>query len=169
MVMNMNNIKLVRVDFRLIHGQVITKWRNIIAATEIVIVDNKLSQDSFLADIYVMAAPPGVDVHVLSEESFLSKLYDGYFSNGKNNVLLLFKSIGNVKKLVEREVLFSSVQIGGLGGGVNRRSVVSGISIDEQDLQDLKYIRQGGAEVYFQVTPEEVKLNLDKAIARLEG
>ncbi|MZX60615.1 PTS sugar transporter subunit IIB, partial [Klebsiella pneumoniae] len=23
----MNNIKLVRIDFRLIHGQVITKWR----------------------------------------------------------------------------------------------------------------------------------------------
>ncbi|MDQ4976588.1 PTS sugar transporter subunit IIB [Klebsiella pneumoniae] len=41
MVEIMNNIKLVRIDFRLIHGQVITKWRNIISATEIVIVDDK--------------------------------------------------------------------------------------------------------------------------------
>jgi len=165
----MNNIKLVRIDFRLIHGQVITKWRNIIAATEIVIVDDKLSKDSFLADIYVMAAPPGVAVHVLSEEAFLSGARAGDYSNGKSNVLLLFKSIGNLRHLVEQDVNFPAVQIGGLGGGVNRRSVVNGISIDDQDLQDLKFIQARGAEVYFQVTPEEVRLTLDKAITRLEG
>lgn len=52
---------------------------------------------------------------------------------------------------------------------MNRRSVVNGISIDDQDLQDLKFIQERGTEVYFQVTPEEVRLTLDKAISRLEG
>lgn len=165
----MNNIKLVRVDFRLIHGQVITKWRNIISATEIIIVDDKLSKDTFLADIYVMAAPPGVEVQVLSEAAFLTSKAAGEFRDGKSNILLLFKSIGNIRHLFEQEVVFPAVQIGGLGGGVNRRSVVNGISIDEQDLRDLKYIQSCGTDVYFQVTPEEVKLTLDKAIARLEG
>lgn len=169
MVESMNNIKLVRIDFRLIHGQVITKWRNIIAATEIVIVDDKLSKDSFLADIYVMAAPPGVKVHVLSEETFITGVRAGDYDDGKSNVLLLFKSIGNLRHLIEQDVNLPTIQIGGLGGGVNRRSVVNGISIDDQDLQDLRFIQEKGAEVYFQVTPEEVRLTLDKAIARLEG
>lgn len=165
----MNNIKLVRVDFRLIHGQVITKWRNIIAASEIIIVDDKLAKDSFLADIYVMAAPPGVDVQVLSEQQFLNALQEGYFDSGTHNTLILFKSIGNVRLLAEKDVIFPAIQIGGLGGGVNRRSVVNGISIDEQDLQDLKFISEKGSDVYFQVTPEEVKLTLTKAISRLEA
>ena len=33
----MEGIKLVRIDFRLIHGQVITKWSNKISATRIVV------------------------------------------------------------------------------------------------------------------------------------
>ncbi|CAJ0999678.1 PTS system mannose-specific EIIAB component [Sodalis praecaptivus] len=165
----MNNIKLVRVDFRLIHGQVITKWRNIISATEIIIVDDKLSKDPFLADIYVMAVPPGVDIHVMAEEQFINASQEGYFNSNKSNVLVLFKSIGNVRHLMSRDILFKEVQVGGLGGGVNRRSVVNGISIDDQDLQDLKFIQSQGTAVYFQVTPEEVKLTLDKAITRLEG
>ena len=36
----MEGIKLVRIDFRLIHGQVITKWSNKISATRIVVVND---------------------------------------------------------------------------------------------------------------------------------
>lgn len=50
----MEGIKLVRIDFRLIHGQVITKWSNKISATRIVVVNDALSKDEFMADIYVM-------------------------------------------------------------------------------------------------------------------
>ncbi|MDX4402630.1 PTS sugar transporter subunit IIB, partial [Klebsiella pneumoniae] len=99
----------------------------------------------------------------------ISGVRAGQYDNGKDNVLLLFKSIGNLRHLIEQDVNLPTVQIGGLGGGVNRRSVVNGISIDDQDLQDLKFIQERGTEVYFQVTPEEVRLTLDKAISRLEG
>ncbi|HEY0208080.1 PTS sugar transporter subunit IIB [Acerihabitans sp.] len=165
----MKNIKLVRVDFRLIHGQVITKWRNIIAATEIIIIDDKLSKDGFLSDIYVMAAPPGVKVLVLSESDYIEKATQGNFSDGKENVLILFKSIANVRRIIEKGQHFPELQIGGLGGGVNRKSVVNGISIDDQDLEDLKYLQQRNINIYFQVTPEEVRLTLGKAITKLEG
>ncbi len=165
----MQNIKLVRVDFRLIHGQVITKWRNIISATEIIIVDDKLSKDHFLSDIYVMAAPPGIKVHVLSEDDFFNKANQDVYADGKENALILFKSIANVRNTIERGIHFPEIQIGGLGGGVNRRSVVNGISIDNQDLDDLKYIQSKDVSIYFQVTPEEVKLTLEKAIAKLGG
>lgn len=40
----MEGIKLVRIDFRLIHGQVITKWSNKISATRIVVVNDALSK-----------------------------------------------------------------------------------------------------------------------------
>lgn len=40
----MAEIKLVRVDFRLIHGQVITRWLKQTNANRIVVIDNKLSK-----------------------------------------------------------------------------------------------------------------------------
>jgi len=163
----MKNIKLVRVDFRLIHGQVVTKWRNIVAAKKIIIVDDKLSVDPFLSDIYVMAAPPDVSVDVLSQSAFIDNSQTGVYDDGKTNTLVLFKSINNLRKTVDAGIKFNEVQIGGLGGGVNRKPVVNGISIDNQDLDDLKVIQENNISVYFQVTPEEAKLTLDKALAKI--
>lgn len=45
-------IGLIRVDSRLIHGQVITKWLNYSKANVIVVVDDELSKDSFMSEIY---------------------------------------------------------------------------------------------------------------------
>ncbi|GMA08813.1 PTS sugar transporter [Tetragenococcus halophilus subsp. flandriensis] len=157
----MNGLKLVRVDFRLIHGQVITKWSKLIDASTIIVVNDQLAQDEFLADIYVMAAPSGMDVQVISKEQFIQLAFDGQYELGK--ILVLFKNIEDTKYVVEKGVKFQQVQIGGLGSGNGRTSVVKGISIDQNDVNNLNFIENHGANVTFQVTPEETKLSLDKA------
>ena len=47
----MSEVVFARIDFRLIHGQVITKWIRLCDASEIVIVDDALESDSFMASI----------------------------------------------------------------------------------------------------------------------
>ncbi len=47
----MSKIVLSRVDSRLIHGQVVTKWLQQSAANEIVVVSDELEQDEFLQSI----------------------------------------------------------------------------------------------------------------------
>lgn len=163
----MNGIKMVRVDFRLIHGQVITKWKNKIDAKEIIVVNDQLANDEFMADIYIMAAPPGIKVHVVTVDQFVSDSTKGKFESG--SILVLFKNIEDVKSTVEKGIKFQSVQIGGLGSGNGRTSVVKGVSIDKVDASNLKYIEESGAEITFQVTPEEPKLSLDKAIKKIGG
>ncbi|EFQ69431.1 PTS system, IIB component [Enterococcus faecalis TX0470] len=58
----MSKIVLTRVDSRLIHGQVVTKWLQQSGANEILVVSDELEQDEFLQSIYLMAAPPGGSV-----------------------------------------------------------------------------------------------------------
>lgn len=58
----MADIQVIRADFRLIHGQVITKWIRQTPANKILIIDDVLAKDSFMSSIYVMAAPPGIEV-----------------------------------------------------------------------------------------------------------
>lgn len=60
------NIVHARVDYRLIHGQVITKWLKQCDAKRIVIIDDKLSKDEFLGSVYKMAAPTGIKVDIIS-------------------------------------------------------------------------------------------------------
>ncbi|MDT2659653.1 PTS sugar transporter subunit IIB [Enterococcus hulanensis] len=157
----MEGIQLVRVDFRLIHGQVITKWSKLTDAKSIIVVNDQLAADEFMADIYVMAAPPGMKVDVISKDQFVKDAEDGKFDSGK--ILVLFKNIEDAREVVEKGVKFKLLQVGGLGSGNGRTSVVKGISVDKTDIANLAFVQDQGAEVTFQVTPEEPKLSLEKA------
>ena len=53
----MANIKLIRIDFRLIHGQVVNKWIKITRSNKIVVIDDSLASNEFMRSVYIMAAP----------------------------------------------------------------------------------------------------------------
>ena len=57
-----------RIDYRLIHGQVITKWLKRSNADKIIVIDDELYNDPFLAEVYKMAAPSGIEVIMTSIE-----------------------------------------------------------------------------------------------------
>ena len=46
-------ISLIRIDFRLIHGQVVTKWVKQANADRIIIVNDALANDEFLGSVSV--------------------------------------------------------------------------------------------------------------------
>ena len=56
-------LKLVRIDDRLIHGQVVAVWLRTVGADRIVIVDDKTAKDDFLRDLMILAAPQGVPTY----------------------------------------------------------------------------------------------------------
>ena len=84
-------IGLIRVDSRLIHGQVITKWLNYSKANVIVVVDDELSKDSFMSEIYTASAPNGIVVEILSIDDFMKNTVTHKYSNKR--LLILLKNI----------------------------------------------------------------------------
>lgn len=162
----MYNIKLVRLDFRLIHGQVIAKWFGQIMGNEIVIIDDDLSQDSFMASIYEMSAPVDSKVHVYSVEDAVKKVEDGTFASGK--VLVLFKNVDQVFKAVEKGFKIDELQIGGLGSAPGRINVYGPITLDDHDASLLKKIADQGTNIYLQQVPEEAKMTFSKVLAKFD-
>ena len=57
-------LKLVRVDDRLIHGQVVAIWLKALNAKRIVIVDDRTARDEFLREVITLSSPPGVPVEI---------------------------------------------------------------------------------------------------------
>lgn len=162
----MYNIKLVRLDFRLIHGQVIAKWFGQIMGNEIVIIDDDLSQDSFMASIYEMTAPVDSKVHVYSVEDAVKKVEDGTFASGK--VLVLFKNVDQVFKAVEKGFKIDELQIGGLGSAPGRINVYGPITLDDHDASLLKKIADQGTNIYLQQVPEEAKMTFSKVLEKFD-
>lgn len=162
----MYNIKLVRLDFRLIHGQVIAKWFGQIMGNEIVIIDDDLSQDSFMASIYEMSTPVDSKVHVYSVEDAVKKVEDGTFASGK--VLVLFKNVDQVFKAVEKGFKIDELQIGGLGSAPGRINVYGPITLDDHDASLLKKIADQGTNIYLQQVPEEAKMTFSKVLEKFD-
>lgn len=164
----MSKIVLARVDSRLIHGQVVTKWLQQSAANEIVVVSDELEQDEFLQSIYLMAAPPGVEVIIKGTESV--KNYWANEAAAKNTkVLFLVPDLVTLKEMVEAGVVTEAIQVGGLGGGPSRKNVVKNINLSEEDVEILEGLLTKEMDVYFQAIPEETPVPIQKLIEKYKS
>lgn len=159
------SIELTRVDFRLIHGQVITRWLTQCQITEIVTIDTALSKDAFMQEVFKMAAPKGVKITIVDIEKAVELQKNGAFE--KNRVMLLFKGVDELSKAVAAGLKLEKVQIGGLGGGPGRKAVNNAITLDRKDADTLLDLEKKSVEIYFQTTPDYPSETLQKAVSKL--
>lgn len=160
----MLNITFARVDHRLIHGQVITKWSKIAAAQKILIVDDVLAQDSFMVDIYKMAAPSGIDVDIKSAEDVAAAYRADEIDPG--NVFLLFKSVQMARKATDAGLELKTLQLGGVPAEAGRRIVFQAVALNDADAEDLTHMASAGTEITLQVVPEEAGMSLAAALEK---
>ncbi|HEJ9056348.1 PTS system mannose/fructose/N-acetylgalactosamine-transporter subunit IIB [Serratia fonticola] len=149
----MANIVLCRIDSRLIHGQVVTKWVGQSQANRIAVVSDELEADPFMKSIYLMAAPPNVKVDCYGNQSFAAAWRENQL--GEGNVLVLFPNLASVQQAVVDGFDVKNIQVGGLGGGPNRKAVFQNITLDEADVTILRDLQQRGVTVFFQTIPED--------------
>lgn len=159
------SIELTRVDFRLIHGQVITRWLTQCQINEIVTIDTALSKDAFMQEVFKMTAPKGVKITIVNVEDAVKRQQEGAFD--KNRVMVLFKGVAELNAAVQAGLKLEKVQIGGLGGGPGRKAVNNAITLDRADADTLLELEKMGIEIYFQTTPDYPSETLQKAVAKL--
>lgn len=159
-------IVLCRVDSRLIHGQVVTKWVGQSNANRIIVVSDQLEKDQFMRSIYLMAAPPDVKVDCLGKASLLKANEEGKLDKGR--ILLILPDIDTLKSLVDDGFYKGKVQIGGLGGGPERKVVFQNITLNEHDANILKALASSGMDIYFQTIPEDAPQSFDKILEKYE-
>ncbi|WES68485.1 PTS system mannose/fructose/N-acetylgalactosamine-transporter subunit IIB [Superficieibacter sp. HKU1] len=160
----MANIVLCRIDSRLIHGQVVTKWVGQSQANRIVVVSDELDADPFMKNIYLMAAPPNIKVDCYGNSSFATAWQENQLGDGK--VLVLFPSLAAIQQAVVQGFNVSAIQVGGLGGGPNRKAVFQNITLDETDVGILKDLKSRGIQVIFQTIPEDKPQSLDDILKK---
>lgn len=156
----MAKIVLCRVDSRLIHGQVITKWVNQTNADRIIVVSEMLKKDPFMLNIYMMAAPPNIKIDVFDNENITSEWVKNKL--GRGNIIVLFGDLKSTLKAIQDGFEIDTLQIGGLGGGPNRKVVYQNITLDDDDIVILKELEKRNVNIIFQTIPEDKPLPLEE-------
>ena len=152
----MAEIKLVRVDYRLIHGQVVARWLKVCPVRRIVLVDDVLGSDEFMSDIYKMAVPKGTDVDIVTIDKAKEVL-----DNTDDTVFLISKDIETCLKLVEKGVELPAINVGAVPNEEGRKLITTGVAISQKELDMLEELNSKGIEITVQPMPEISAISFD--------
>lgn len=149
----MADIIATRVDYRLVHGQVATKWVKILNISKIVIIDDETAADDFQKQLLKLAAPAGVKVLVYSLDRALARWEEKKFGTGR--VLVLFKYIETACAAYERGFTFSHLVLGQVPGRDDRKIAYKSVNLSNAELDLVKGLEDSGVEVVLQMVPDE--------------
>lgn len=152
-------IRLARIDDRLIHGQVATVWAKEAGAQRIIVVSKEVNEDMIRKTLVKQAAPPGIKVNIVDVEKAVK-----VFNNPKyaaDTVFYLFTNPTEVLELVQAGVPLSSINIGGMQFKTGKVQITKAISVNDQDIQAFRELKKQGVDLDCRVVATDSKIDFE--------
>jgi PTS system mannose-specific IIB component/fructoselysine and glucoselysine-specific PTS system IIB component len=152
-------IVLLRVDERLIHGQVVIGWATQLRPDRYVVVDDELATSGWEQDLYRLGAA-GLEVSFRSAADARTHLAE--WRTDPERTILLTRDVGTMRLLAESGALRGeSVVLGGVHHAPGREEALTYVHLTEKELRDLEAIEAAGVEVVARDLPEAPRVDLD--------
>lgn len=158
----MKNVLVTRIDDRLIHGQVVTAWIKQYPINKILIIDDELSKNKLMGRIYKAAAPVGIEVVIMDQDAAGEFLKEGPLQ--KENIMILVKVPQVLEKLIQGGVAITRIILGGMGAKPGRKTFNKNVSANGDETECFKRMIERGAEIYYQLVPNDKELNIRKLL-----
>ncbi|GMA09313.1 PTS fructose transporter subunit IIB [Tetragenococcus halophilus subsp. flandriensis] len=149
------DIRLARIDDRLIHGQVATVWAKEAGAQRIIVVSDEVADDKVRSTLVKQAAPPGVKANVVGVEKAVRVYNNPKYEN--ETVFFLFTNPTEVLQMVEQDIPIETLNIGGMQYSEGRTQVTKSVSVDEKDVRAFKKLAEKGVKLDFRVVATDAK------------
>jgi len=158
-------IGLARIDDRLIHGQVATRWTKETNVRRIIVVSDEVAADTVRKTLLTQVAPPGVTAHVVDVAKMI-RVYNNPKYAGER-VMLLFTNPTDVERIVEGGVKITSVNIGGMAFRQGKTQVNNAISVDAKDIEAFNKLNARGIELEARKVSTDQKLKMMDLIGKV--
>lgn len=160
-------IGLARIDDRLIHGQVATRWTKETNVTRIIVVSDEVANDHVRKTLLTQVSPPGVTAHVVDIAKMIRVWNNPKY--GSDRVMLLFTNPTDVERVVEQGVDIKSVNIGGMAFRQGKTQVNNAVSVDEKDIAAFRKLNERGIELEVRKVSNDPKLKMMDLIAKVNA
>ena len=146
----------LRVDDRLIHGQIVTAWSNTLNIGEIIAIDDTLAKNTMLQSIMVMGVPKQYNPSIVTIDAAKELLK----TSSSKNRLIITRFAKNIADLKDFYHTFEHINLGNcskqdktaytLPSGSGRN-----LSLTEEDMQALKDAAAHGCKIICQLLPTD--------------
>lgn len=152
------SIVLLRVDERLIHGQVVIGWGHELRPDRYVVVDDTLAESEWEQELYRLGAG-GTEV-VFATASEAAAALTGYGDDASRTVVLT-RDVATMRRLAEGGALEGrTVNVGGLHHGPGREKVLTYVHLAPSEVEDLRGLVDAGVRVQARDLPDAPKVDL---------
>lgn len=157
-------IGLARIDDRLIHGQVATRWTKETGVSRIIVISDEVANDHVRKTLLTQVAPPGVTAHVVDIAKMIRVWNNSKYAGER--VMLLFTNPTDVERVVAQGVNITSVNIGGMAFRQGKTQVNNAVSVDEKDIAAFRQLNARGIELEVRKVSTDQKLTMMDLIAK---
>ncbi|MCD5115333.1 PTS sugar transporter subunit IIB [Enterococcus faecium] len=156
--MEMKGINNIRIDDRLIHGQVATMWSNKLGVTRLMVVNDEVSNNDIQKQVLRMAVPAGISSSIISTDTAVKNIKAGKYEG--QNVLLIVKSPVDLLPFLDNQLLIKSVNVGNMSSRKNTIVLRPNISVTEEEREAFEKLLNLGIEITTIMTPDDKKTYL---------
>lgn len=156
-------IKQVRLDERLIHGEVTTKWMSHLKVTHIVVINDQMANDKFHSNLLKIGVPDNYKCLVLGVDRGIALLNDPRCE--PLSIFVIVQNPQDLLKLVENVDSIHEVNFANFGYLVkadvpNKKVINRCLALDDDDIRCIRLVQEKIPNNYHQVLSDTQKINL---------
>jgi len=144
-------IKLVRIDHRLLHGQVVFSWTKSLNVSRIIIVDDIAATDELKKMSLSLSKPSGVKLNIFTVKDALSKM--SKVDQLNENIMLVFGGTKSIREFCEGYPKIKEINYGGIAKKDNSTQYSNAIFLTEEELSDSRKLKDMGIKLCMQQVP----------------
>ena len=149
-------LKLIRIDDRLLHGQVAFTWTPALNITCIVVANDRAATDEFLKMTLGLAKPAGVKLVITTIAGTIPFLTDA--KNANLSILVLIDSVKDAHTLAAGVPEIRSINFGGIRAKKDARAVSKAIALTDNDIVLIRELLEKGIELEVRQVPTDKKV-----------
>jgi mannose/fructose/N-acetylgalactosamine-specific phosphotransferase system component IIB len=136
----------MRIDERLIHGQVVVGWGAETRPDRIVVIDDALADSTWEQELYALGLPPAVTADFVSIADARQQLDE--WRQARDRIIVLTRDSVTMRELGRGGLLRGEqVNVGGLHHAPGRRQVLPYVFLSAEEADALRELGEEGADV----------------------
>jgi mannose/fructose/N-acetylgalactosamine-specific phosphotransferase system component IIB len=159
-------VALMRVDNRLVHGQVLEAWLPALDAHGILVADDEAAGNMLARSAMTLAIPPKVSFQVLRVQAAAELLKPGGKGPQSPRTLVLLREVRDAVSLHDAGVPIPQLNLGNVHFATGRKQVSPSVFLDAGDVAALDKLAAQGTRIEARAVPSEPPLALGDLKAR---
>ena len=163
----MAKLPLIRVDYRMVHGQVAVSWVKSTNATKVIVMNDETADDKLQINIMKMSVGGDTRLKVYPIEKGVAEYQKDKF--GKGTAIVIFRSIADAKRAYDIGFHFKKLNVGQVPMAEGRRHAVATVNLSDEEMDTLTELHDAGVNVYTNQTITDATFTYEDILKSMKG